>query len=117
VKLWLDQMLPRRLCAPIGEWTGCEVWHVGTEYREDEDIFHAARAAHATVLTTDSDFVSLLERLGAPPQLIWLRVGNCSNQELERILKATLPTVLEMLAKGEPIVEVTGAVGPRESSQ
>jgi len=117
VKLWLDQMLPRRFCAPIGEWTGCEVWHVGREYPEDEDIFYAARAADATVLTKDSDFVSLVERLGAPPQLIWLRVGNCSNQELARILKATLPTAIELLGKGEPVVEVTEAVGPRESSQ
>ena len=117
MKLWLDQMLPRRLCAPIGEWTGCEVWHVGTEYPEDEDIFHAARTADATVLRKDRDFLSLVERLGAPPPLIWLRVGNCSNQEPERILKATLPTAIELLGKGEPIVEVTGAVGPRESSQ
>lgn len=117
MKLWLDQMLPQRLCSPIGEWTDCEVWHVGTEYPEDEDIFLAARAADATVLTKDSDFVSLLERLGVPPQLIWLRVGNCSNQELERILKATLPTALELLEKGEPIVEVTGVVRPRELPQ
>jgi predicted nuclease of predicted toxin-antitoxin system len=51
VKLWLDQMLPRRLSDPIGEWTGCEVWHVGTEYPEDEDIFLAARAVGAAVLT------------------------------------------------------------------
>lgn len=58
--------------------------------------------AAATTLRPD------LECLGTPPQLIWLRAGNGSNQEPERILKATLPTVLEMLAKGEPIVEVTG---------
>ncbi len=113
MKLWLDQMLPRRLCDPIAEWTGCEVSHVGTEYPEDEEIFIAARSAGAAVLTKDSDFVSLIERLGAPPQLVWLRCGNCSNRELERILKATLPTVIDLLREGEPIVEVTGAAEPK----
>ena len=112
MKLWLDQMLPRRLCDPIAEWTDREVWHVGTQYPEDEDIFQAARSAGAVVVTKDSDFISLVERLGTPPQLIWLRCGNCSNPELERILKATLPTALEWLDKGEPIVEITGAVRP-----
>lgn len=109
MKLWLDQMLPRRLCDPIAEWTGCQVWHVGTEYPEDEHIFEAARSAGAVVVTKDSDFISLVERMGSPPQLIWLRCGNCSNPELERILKATLPTALELLEKGEPIIEITGA--------
>lgn len=53
-----------------------------------------------------------MERLGTPPQLIWLRCGNCSNPELERILTATLPTTLDLLEKGEPIVEITGAARP-----
>ena len=75
-------------------------------------IFQAARAAGAAVVTKDSDFISLIERLGTPPQLIWLRCGNCSNPELERILEATLPTAIELLEKGEPIVEITGAAGP-----
>lgn len=105
-------MLPRRLCEPIAEWTGCEASHVGTEYREDEEIFQAARSADAVLVSKDSDFVSLVERLGTPPQLVWLRCGNCSNRELERILEATLPTVIEFLRAGEPIVEVTGAMRP-----
>jgi predicted nuclease of predicted toxin-antitoxin system len=84
VKLWLDQMLPRRLCDDKAEWTNSEVRHVGTGCSEDEEIFLAARAAGAAVLTSDRDSVSLIERLGPPPQVIWLRCGNCSNRELGR---------------------------------
>lgn len=54
------------------------------------------------------DFVSLVERLGTPPQVIWLRCGNRSNQELERILVATLPDAIVLLERGEAVVEVTG---------
>ena len=112
MKLWLDQMLPRRLCRPIQDLTGCETSHVGTEYPEDPDIFEAARRASATILTKDRDFVALVERHGPPPQVIWLTCGNCSNRGLERILRATLLDVLTMLRDGEPIVEITGAEPP-----
>jgi predicted nuclease of predicted toxin-antitoxin system len=109
VKLWLDQMLPRRLCERISEVTGCDVSHVGAGYVDDESIFMAAREARALLVTKDGDFVSLLERLGTPPQMIWLRCGNRSNRELGRILEATLPEALALIERGEPIVEVTGA--------
>lgn len=108
MKLWLDQMLPRRLCQRIAQVTGCDVSHVGVGYTSDESIFAAAREAGAVVLTKDGDFVSLVERLGTPPQVIWLRCGNRSNRELERILEATLPEALLLLERGEPVVEVTG---------
>jgi predicted nuclease of predicted toxin-antitoxin system len=117
VKLWLDQMLPRRLCDPIREWTGCEVSHVGTQYLEDADIFEAARAAGAVVVSKDSDFLPMVRRLGAPPQFLWLRCGNCSNRELERILEATLGDAIRLLRRGEPIVEITGAFGAAGSTE
>lgn len=102
-------MLPRRLCERIGEVSGCDVSHVGSGYRDDESIFLAARDAHAVLLTKDGDFVSLIERMGTPPQMIWLRCGNRSNHELGRILEATLPEAIALIERGEPIVEVTGA--------
>jgi predicted nuclease of predicted toxin-antitoxin system len=38
------------------------------------------------VMTKDSDFVDLVERLGSPPQVIWLTYGNTSNARLRHIL-------------------------------
>jgi predicted nuclease of predicted toxin-antitoxin system len=32
------------------------------------------------------DFVHLLDRHGAPPQVIWMRMGNFSNTALQQIL-------------------------------
>lgn len=103
-------MLPAKLCRPISDWLGWDVVHVGTRYGEDREIFMAARAAAAVVMTKDMDFVLQLERLGPPPQVIWLTCGNCSNLELERILRAALPEAAELIQRGEPLVEITGAV-------
>jgi predicted nuclease of predicted toxin-antitoxin system len=59
-------------------------------------------------MTKDSDFVDLVERLGSPPQIIWLTCGNTSNARLREILSETLSRALELLAAGETLVEISG---------
>jgi predicted nuclease of predicted toxin-antitoxin system len=41
-------------------------------------------------MTKDRDFLHLLCEQGPPPQVIWLRVGNSSNQALQAVLLRTL---------------------------
>ncbi len=59
-------------------------------------------------MTKDSDFVDLVDRLGAPPQIIWLTCGNTSNVRLQEILSSVLPKALELLSSGEKLVEIRG---------
>lgn len=59
-------------------------------------------------MTKDSDFVDLVDRLGVPPQIIWLTCGNTSNARLREILSLTLPEALEILSSGERLVEIKG---------
>jgi predicted nuclease of predicted toxin-antitoxin system len=59
-------------------------------------------------MTKDSDFVDLVERLGAPPQIIWLTCGNTSNDRLREILSSTLAEALDLLSSGEKLVEING---------
>jgi predicted nuclease of predicted toxin-antitoxin system len=73
---------------------------------EDEEIFQAARRENTIVMTKDGDFVLLLDRLGPPPQVIWVTCGNTSNARLKEILTNTLPKALELLRSGEQLVEI-----------
>ena len=73
----------------------------------DRDIFDAARAASAIVLTKDSDFVDLVNARGIPPQVLWLTCGNTSNERLQEILAKTLPQAIRLLEAGEKIIEIT----------
>lgn len=91
---------------------GLAVSHVGTRYESDLAIFNAAREREAAILTKDSDFLRLIERHGPPPQVIWLTCGNCSNRELERILLDGLPRAVELLKRGEAVVEITWKAKP-----
>jgi len=56
------------------------------------------------VITKDRDFINLLGHHGPPPQVIWLRTDNSSNEALQITLKSTLAGALELLSGGEPWV-------------
>jgi predicted nuclease of predicted toxin-antitoxin system len=79
---------------------------LGLRDSEDEEIFNEAKKAEAIVLTKDSDFVSLLDRFGSPPKIIWLTCGNTSNANLKIILSGTLQDAIDLLNIGEEIVEI-----------
>jgi predicted nuclease of predicted toxin-antitoxin system len=80
---------------------------LGMREAEDPAIFAAARAAKAVLMTKDSDFVALVERLGPPPQIIWLTCGNTSNAALRTLLTVAWSQVASLLAAGEPLVEIS----------
>jgi predicted nuclease of predicted toxin-antitoxin system len=79
---------------------------IGLRDAEDDNVFAAARAAGAIVLTKDSDFVRLLEQHGSPPKILWLTCGNTSDAALQQILGRHLSTALSLLDGGEDLVEI-----------
>ena len=72
----------------------------------DPPIFAAARAAGAIVMTKDADFASMVEGLGPPPRVIWLRCGNTSNAALKDLLTRELPDCIARLADGAAIIKL-----------
>lgn len=107
--LWLDAQLSPYLARWISEEFGVEVHAVrelGLRDAEDREIFLAAREAGAVVLTKDRDFMLLLEQLGPPPQIPWLTIGNTSNAHLRRAMTKSFASALELIRRGEPLVEI-----------
>ena len=108
--IWIDAQMSPAIAAwvsgnfPVG---AVAVRDLGLRDAEDEEIFQAARRENAIVMTKDSDFVLLLDRLGPPPQVIWVTCGNTSNARLKEILTNTLPKALELLKSGEKLVEIS----------
>jgi predicted nuclease of predicted toxin-antitoxin system len=94
VILWLDAQLSPALARWISEeFTSIQAVHVrelSLLKEDDRQIFSTSRSASAVVITKDRDFLHLLFEQGPPPQVIWLRVGNSSNQALQAILVRTL---------------------------
>jgi len=108
--IWIDaQMSPAMAAWVSSNFSVSEVAirDLGLRDAEDKEIFQAARRENAIVMTKDSDFVLLLDRLGAPPQVIWVTCGNTSNARLKEILTNALPKALELLKSGEQLVEIS----------
>jgi predicted nuclease of predicted toxin-antitoxin system len=76
---------------------------------DDADFFAAARRVGAIVITKDRDFVYFVERLGSPPQILWVTLGNTSNARMRDVLSASFPDALVLLQEGEPLVELGDA--------
>ncbi|OHE80801.1 MAG: hypothetical protein A2107_01365 [Verrucomicrobia bacterium GWF2_62_7] len=108
--IWVDAQLSPSLAdwitAELGE-PAQPVRAMGLRDAKDTEIFQAARAANAIVLTKDSDFADLLDQLGPPPSVIWLTCGNTSNAVLRDTLRRALPRALSLLKKGETLVEIS----------
>jgi len=109
--IWVDAHLSPAIATWITsnfDVTAAALRDLGLRDAEDPEIFEAAKAQSAILMTKDRDFVDLVDRLGPPPKVLWLTCGNTSNAWLREILKATLVTALELLTSGEPLVEISG---------
>ena len=108
--IWVDAHLSPAIAIWISntfDITALALRDVGLRDAEDLEIFEAAKAQGVIVMTKDKDFVDLVARLGAPPQIIWLTCGNTSNARLQEILSTTLLEALELLGAGEVLVEIS----------
>ena len=109
MKFWVDAQLPPKLA----EWLSKEfavdavsVRDIGLRDAPDLDIFRAALGARAIIISKDSDFVELVSRHGAPPQLLWVTCGNVSNSRLEAVFGKTFGDAVAALVSGQAIVEL-----------
>lgn len=110
MKIWLDAQLPPTLANWLSDTFGVEAFalrDLSLRDAKDIEIFEAARAENAVILTKDSDFIDLACRLGRPPRILWLTCGNVTNRNLRALLIATLPDALERLQQGETILEIS----------
>ncbi len=111
--IWIDAQLSPALTSWIATNFSIEchaVRELGFLVAKDRQIFDAARKAEVVVMTKDSDFVSLLDRLGPPPQILWITCGNTSNAHLKEILKGSFAKAIDLLQQGERLVEISDAI-------
>ena len=108
--IWIDAQLSPAIDVWIEDNFGVKAFalrDLGLRDAEDEEIFLAAKCADVVVMTKGSDFLLLLDKLGSPPKIVWLTCGNTSNANLKIILSKTLQTAIDMLGKGEELVEIS----------
>ena len=99
----LDENLPASLATKLA--ASCRHATDLGEQLTDQEIWDHAREAKEVILTKDADFFERLVLIGPPPKVVWVRTGNLRKVELEVLLVAQFPRILELLGRAD-LVEV-----------
>jgi len=106
LKLLLDQNLSRKLVPYLAErYPGTShVLLLGMSMSDDSDIWHFARLKGFTLITKNTDMVDLCVLRGAPPHVIWLRIGNCTTEVVREILDRNEHRIRDLEHASPPVV-------------
>ena len=95
MKLLFDQNLSSRLPLHLAD-VFPESRHVrdcGLVNATDLEIWNYARLKGYTIVSKDADFCGHSSIQGPPPQVIWLRVGNCGTSVVENLIRSSSTTI------------------------
>ena len=109
MSLLVDNQLPEALARYLGArgWDSVHVRDVGLDEASDQVVWEYAKARSLTIVTEDEDFQALANRQGSvPPQVVWVRLGNCRKAALLEAFSRILPSLKELLAAGDAVVEI-----------
>jgi len=89
MKLLFDENLSPNLPRLVGAvFAGSEhVREIGLKGHTDEEIWNYARLHGFTIISKDKDFYQRALLYGSPPKLVWLRLGNCTRDELQALIQ------------------------------
>lgn len=107
--LLVDNQLPMALARYLAAngWECCHVLDVGLDAVNDSIIWQYAKERGMAIITKDEDFQILANRQGSiPPQVVWVRLGNCRKATLLDIFTRIAPSLRDMLAAGNAVIEV-----------
>jgi predicted nuclease of predicted toxin-antitoxin system len=89
MRVLFDQNLSPWLCPAIRDVfpDAVHVREVGLRDASDATIWDYAARNGFAIVTKDADFRHRSFLHGHPPKVIWVRLGNCSTTEIERLLR------------------------------
>lgn len=61
------------------------------------------------MVTKDEDFVERILRSNAGPQVVWIRIGNCTNRVLFGWLEPVMADIIQQIESGSRVIEVLPA--------
>ena len=103
MRFLFDQNLSRHLVDHLRDAVpgSVHVTSLGLEQATDREVWEYARDHDLIVVSKDSDFRQLAFLHGAPPKVVWLRVGNASTPTIVEVLLDHLDAVDRFQANAE----------------
>ena len=92
----LAPSLPHRLADLYPQ--SVHVRDVGLATADDEQIWLHARDRGYLIVTKDDDFRQRSFLRGAPPKVVWAKLGNCSTADIEQALRSRCAMIVAFAA-------------------
>lgn len=109
MKLLVDNQLPAALARFLAanDMDCRHVLDIGLETASDQTIWDLARKENLVIVTKDDDFAQLADRqVSIPPQVLWIRLGNCRKAALLSAIATVLPEIGGQVLEGHAVVEL-----------
>lgn len=93
MRLLFDQNLSDRLLRILADEypESVHVRHVGLGRADDDEVWRYALDNGLTITSKDSDFHQRSLVQGHPPKVVWIRIGNCSTEQIADVLRGRQP--------------------------
>jgi predicted nuclease of predicted toxin-antitoxin system len=110
MKLLLDQNISYKLVNRLADiYPGSKhVRQVELGEAEDLAVWDYAKGNDFVIVSKDEDFHQRSFLAGSPPKVVWLRLGNCTTQDIENALRRNRVVLTDFAAQEEAAFLVIG---------
>ena len=111
MRLLFDEQLSNRLPALLADCypDSFNIESLALGGAPDVIVWQAAVVHRCVLVYKDEDFHRLSVMHGAPPKVVWLRLGNCTTQDIVNLLRKHAADVRQFAAQDEVSVLELGA--------
>ncbi len=101
MKLLFDQNISPKLVSSLKDLfpNSAHVQNLGLDKATDNEIWNYAKSNDFIIISKDADFVEHSLLLGYPPFVIWIRRGNCTTDDIIKILINNYLVIEEFMEK------------------
>lgn len=95
MKLLFDENLSHKLVRSLADLfhDSVHVRDVGLKAADDPVVWEYARDNDLMIVSKDSDMRQRSFVFGYPPKVVWVRLGNCSTSDIEKLLRRNFAAV------------------------
>jgi predicted nuclease of predicted toxin-antitoxin system len=110
MKLLLDQNISYKLVKRLGDVypDSRHVRQIELDNAEDLAVWNYAKDNGFVIVSKDEDFHQRSFLSGAPPKVVWLRLGNCATQDIEDALRRNRMALIDFVNREEAAFLVIG---------
>lgn len=103
MKLLLDENLSPKLVDALADLypESAHVDRIGLGGASDTEVWEYAKQHGFTLVSKDSDFHERSVLIGYPPKVVWIRRGNCTNRQIELILRNKVSDIHSLVESPE----------------